>query len=312
MKKKIIGILDREEGYAARLMEVFNSRNRMGFQAEMFTGVNSFLEYSRKHPVEILLVGESLMERALEALAAMVIVISEGAKAAELEQYRIVYKYQSSEMIIRRVMEFYALEGKSPNQLYKGNVKLYGVYAPQGRGCNSCFAWNLAKQFSRDQSVLYISLTAFSDKKELYVPEKELADIMYYVRHGFDNLIYMVGSVVIGLEGIDCMPPVKSVEDLIHVPCEDWLKILQVISTQSNYEAVVVEVGECVQQFYRVLDYCTEIYMPFVPKFKNMAIWEVCKEYFKRMGAEDVWNRAKRLEVDGNYWRSDMSSIISS
>lgn len=312
MKKKVVGILDRESGYAKKLMEVFNSKNRMGFQAEMFTSVNAFLEYSDKNPVEILLIGESLMEQAIKAEVVLLIVISEGTRVAEFESYQSVYKYQSSELIIQKVLEYYAKEGKGPNQFFEHKVSLYGIYAPQGRSCSARFAWNLAKQLGRDRSVLYISLVPFLANQELYVPEKELADIMYYVRHGFDNLIYMVGSVVISVEDIDCMPPIKAVEDLLHVPCEDWLKILQVIISQSNYEAVVLEVGECVQQFYRILDSCTQVYMPYHPKHRNVAIWEVCEKYFKRIGAEEVWKKAKQLEVDEGSWRTDMNSIINS
>lgn len=311
MKKKIIGILDREEAYTRRLMEAFNSKNRMGFQAEMFTGTEALLEYSRKNPLEILLIGEALMDKTLEHIEAMVVVISEGTSGAKSENYQIVYKYQSSELIIRKVLEYYAKEaGESSKQLCGTNVKMYGIYAPNDRTCKSGFAWNLAKRIGREKSVLYISLTAFCDKKELYITDKELADIMYYVRHGFENLIYRIGSVTVAYDGIDCMPLMKSVEDLLHVTVEDWLKILRIIRTQSNYGVVVIEVEECVQQFYRILDYCTEIYMPFIQQRRQVVKWELCEEYFKQVGAEDVWNRVKQLEVNANYWRNDMNSII--
>ena len=174
MKRKIIGILDHEESYAARLMEVFNSKSRMGFQAELFTNTVVFLEYSRKHTVEILLIGESLMEQVLKSAAAMVIIISEGTKVAELDEFPIVYKYQSSELIIREVLECYAKNGRQPEQLCGNTMKLYGVYAPQGRNCKSVFAWNLACYLGKRGSVLYISLAAFGYKKELYDTEKDL------------------------------------------------------------------------------------------------------------------------------------------
>lgn len=312
MKKKVIGILDREEGYAARLTEVFNSRNRMGFEAEMFTGVEAYLEYSRKNPVEILLIGETFMEKALKNTAEMVVIITEGGKVAELEEYLIVFKYQSSELIIRKVLEYYSAIAKKAELFCQTSTRLYGIYAPQNRICKSHFAWNLAKKIGQEKSVLYMGLSAFNEIKELYNANKDLADIMYYVGNGFDNLIYLVGSSVKSLEGIDCMPAMKSVEDLLHVPCQDWLKLLQVIRTQSNYEVVIVDMEECVQQFYRILDYCTDVYMPYMENTRSRIKWELCENYFKKMGAEDVWKKGKQLQLNANCWRTDMENIIES
>lgn len=311
MKKKIIGILDREMGYASKLRDIFNSKNRMGFQAEMFTEVNTFLEYCRKNSVEILLIGESLMENALKHTAELVVVISEGIRVAEQEEFPIVYKYQSAELIINKVLEFYAVVGKCSEVLCRTSARIYGVYAPQGRSCKSAFAWNLAKRMGQDKSVLYIGLNAFCDKKELYNWSKDLADIMYYVRNGFENLIYLVGSTVMSHEGIDFLPAIQSVDDLLHVPCEDWLKLLQVICLQSNYDVIIVDLEECVQQFYRILDYCTEVYMPYKEKEKNEVKWSTCQEFFKKAGAEEVWTKSRKLAVDSNNWRSDMENILN-
>lgn len=297
MKKKIVAILDREERYARRLTEVFNSKNRLGFQAEMFTGIDTFLEYSRKNTVELLLIGDSLMQKSLESCADMIIVISEGTKVAQLDEYPIVYKYQSAELIIRKVLECYAKDGKKPEQLCKDTMTICGVYAPVGRKQKTEYAWELAKEAGREKSVLFISLTAFLARKELYEKEKDLADLMYYVHQGFDNLIYLVSSMVASVEGIDCMPPMQVVDDLQQVTCADWLKLLQVICSQSNYEVVIIDVDECVQQFYRILDYCSEVYIPYGEGRKDEFVWERCADFFKRMGVDEVWKRAKHIKM---------------
>lgn len=297
MKKKVVAILDREERYARRMTEVFNSKNRLGFQAEMFTGIDTFLEYSRENTVELLLIGDSLMQKSLESCAEMVIVISEGTKSAQLDAYLAVYKYQSAELIIRKVLEYYARDGKRPEQLCKESMVICGVYAPLGHKQKTEYAWRLAKESGREKSVLFISLTAFLARKELYDKGKDLADLMYYVHQGFDNLIYLVSSTVTSIEGIDCMPPMQAVGDLQQVSCADWLKLLQVICNQSNYEMVVIDVDECVQQFYRILEYCSQVYIPYEEETRDEGIWERCAEFFKRMGAGEVWKRAKHIKI---------------
>lgn len=311
MKKKIVGILDWEEGYAQRLMDVFNSKNRLGFRAELFTSAEALMEYSRTQPIEILLIGDRLMERRLEYAASMVIVISEGTKIAELDDYLVIYKYQSSELIIKKVLEYYGEHGAGPDELCKPKMRVCGVYAPQGRTCKSEFAWNLARHLGRKGSVLYINLTAFSGRKRIPAGTKELADIMYYVKNGFDNLIYLVGSAASSVEGIDCLPCMSSLDDLQQVFFEDWIRLIHTIMLQSHYEALVIEVEECVQQFYRILDICSDVYLPVCGE-QDKDRWEQCGQYFKKMGAEEVWQRGKVLQVNHQYWREDMDSILQS
>lgn len=310
MKKRIVAIYDREEGYAKRLTEIFNSKNRMGFQAEMFTSAENLWNYSRQQDVEILLVGDSVMESRLEHCASMILVISEGTRVAELDKYEVVLKYQSSELIIQKVLEVYGKGGGNADELCKPNMRTYGVFAPQARGIKSAFAWNLAKHFAREKSVLYMNLTAFLGKMELYGAARELADIMYYVHNGFDNLIYLVGSAVSSVDGIDCMPPMKSLDDLVHVPGEDWVKLLQVITSQSHYEVLILDVEECVQQFYRLLAICSQVFLPTMA-WQDKSRWELCEQYFERVGVIDVWKQAKRIALDAKAWRSDMESIIN-
>lgn len=311
MQKKIIGILDREEGYATRLMEAFNSKNRMEFQAEIFTGVEAYLAYSRKYSVEILLIGESLMQNTLKNTAAVILVITEGEKAAESEEFQMIYKYQSSEVIFQQVLEHYAYVGKQQKRFCKTSAKIYGIYAPQNRTGKSGFAWMLAKWLKENKQVLYIGLNTFHEIQELYDSDKDLADIMYYVNHGFDNLIYLVGSSVIGIDGIDCMPVVKSVEDLLHISGDDWLKLLQVIATQSSYEVIIINLEECVQEFYRILDYCNQVFIPYTEKQKNQVRWKACEDYFKKVGAEEVWKKGKQVKLTDNGQGIDIESIIS-
>lgn len=296
--KKILVILDREEGYANRLMEVFNSKERLGFQAEMFTGVDAFVEYSRKNPVEILLIGDSLMEENLRGMASMIIIISEGIKVAELQSYPVIYKYQSSEITIQNIFEIYAKEGKKPELMSCRKSEIIGIFAPERKESKTAYAWGFARKLAKNKRILFISMGTFCGKEELYKGDKDLADIMYYVNYGGDNLIYMVSSVVRNLDGIDCMPAMLAPDDLISVPVENWLKLLHTIASQSNYDAIVIEVEECVQQFYRILDFCTEVYFPMIRLKKDNVKWEKCEEYFRKMGAEEVWKKGMMVEIE--------------
>lgn len=309
MENRIIAIIDREEGYAARLAEMFNNRDRVGFRAQMFSGVERFLEYCADKSVEILLVGESLMDSALYRAASLVVVITEGNLVREAQDTPVVYKYQSSETIMKQVLDYYARDGRHVDRTSVSRTLLYGVYAPQNRELKSGFAWNLARYLGRTKRVLYMGLNGFNPMMELYHNEKDLADVMYYVRNGFDNLVFLVGSSVMTVESVDCMPVMRSLDDLLQVTAQEWLRILQVIMSQSDYEAVVLDLDECVQQFYRLLDECAVVYMPFQDNVRSDGKWVLCREYFERVGAKDVWTKAEQIRVDADGWRTDIESI---
>lgn len=310
MKKKVLVIMDREEKYAKRLMEAFNGRNRMGFQAEMFTDADAFCCYAAVNKVDVLLVGETMMREELAGYAVLVVVLSEGERVAETDEHPVIYKYQSSERILRKVLESYADYAELEDIAARDGMEVYGIYAPQGRYAKSQFAWNLARWLGRRKSVLYVNLTAFMGRPETYMGEKELADLMYYVRHGFENLIYLIGSMVTAIDGIDCLPAMRSVEDLSLVSGEDWARLLRTICEKSSYDCIVINIEECIHQYYRLLGMCHTVLFPYMEGAYREDVWSLCEQYFIRMGAEEIWKKGKRLQLEKNFWRNDMENIL--
>ena len=65
-----------------------------------------------------------------------IIILSEGVHSPVLDQYPAVYKYQSSEKVIREVMACYGVENgvdTSPALLPKKEMRIIGIYSPVGR-----------------------------------------------------------------------------------------------------------------------------------------------------------------------------------
>ena len=109
MKKSIFAVCDLEASYACSLMDYLNEKKSTPFEVQAFTNVESLVAYARKHPLEILLISSRAMCNEIRELPVnRIIILSEGEKLGELEEYPFVYKYQSSDALVSEVMEYYS------------------------------------------------------------------------------------------------------------------------------------------------------------------------------------------------------------
>ena len=71
-----------------------------------------------------------------------------------LDQYPAVYKYQSSEKVIREVMACYGVENgvdTSPALLPKKEMRIIGIYSPVGRTQKTSFALTMGQILAKER-----------------------------------------------------------------------------------------------------------------------------------------------------------------
>lgn len=61
---------------------------------------------------------------------------------------------------------------------------------------------------------------------------------------------------------MDFIPPVQSPEDIRGTSWQDWEHLLQEIVLHSSYEAVILDVGDGIEEVFQILDLCTRVYVP--------------------------------------------------
>lgn len=82
-----------------------------------------------------------------------------------LDQYPAVYKYQSSEKVIREVMACYGVENgvdTSPALLPKKEMRIIGIYSPVGRTQKTSFALTMGQILAKERAVLYLNMESYS------------------------------------------------------------------------------------------------------------------------------------------------------
>ena len=268
MKKQIFAVCDLEAEYACNFMDYLNQKKNIPFEIQAFTSVESLVAYVKKNPVELLLISSEAMCREVGELdIGKIVILTEGSKPKELEKYTGVYKYQASSDVVREVMACYGAEKAIlPAQLpvLKKTTEILGVYSPLGGCLQTCFALTLAQILGREKSVLYLNLEEYAGFEELMQKKflHTLSDLLYFVRQEQAGITVKMNSMIQSMGSVDFIPPVQSPEDIRGTRWQDWERLLQEIILHSSYEAVVLDVGDGIEEVFQILDLCTKVYMP--------------------------------------------------
>lgn len=268
MKKHIFAVCDTEAEYARNFMDYISRRKNIPFEIQVFTTAEGFLDFARKNHVELLLISQDAMCREIRDLdIGKVIVLTEGVRPSEPGAYDSVYKYQSTAQVIREVMACYG-ETRSvlPMQAaaMKKTTEILGVYSPLGRCLKTSFALTLGQILARDRAVLYVNMEEYSGFEELFHRSYQgtLSDLLYYIRQGENGFPAKISSMVETAGSLDYIPPVRSPLDIRGTSWEEWSLLLQEIVLHSSYETVILDIGNGIDEIFRLLDMCSTVFMP--------------------------------------------------
>lgn len=268
--RKILGICDLEVAYASHFMEYMNSRRKLPFEVQAFSNLDKVKESLETQEIEILLISERALENRETEVSGwdikQVIVLGEGMKAEGREDYPMVSKYQSSDSVIREVMAVYAAETRenTGTPMIKKETKVIGVYSPVGRCQKTSFALILGQLLAKERSVLYLNLESCAGFEVLFEKsyDRTLSDIIYYLRQKSTTLIHHLSSAVCTMDNLDYLPPVMFPQDLSSVSMEEWRTLLQMLSRESTYEVILLDIGDGVSDVYGLLEMCNHIFVP--------------------------------------------------
>lgn len=234
----------------------------------MFTSSGVFLEFVKEHRVELLLISEKAMcDEIQEQKIGQILILSEGVAPEGLEKYPSIYKYQSSNQVIREALACYGEKQQGAVKMLqtgKRKVEILGVYSPVGRTMKTTFALTLGQILAKNKAVLYLNLEEYSGFEYLleHTYEQTLGDLLYYLRQGAANLMMKMSGMVQTMNNLDFLPPVLSPGDIQQTSLEEWLQLLQEIVDYSAYETVILDMGDGVSELYRLLEQCNRVYMP--------------------------------------------------
>lgn len=301
MDAKILAICDTEKKYAIRLMESFCEKKQLDFQIHVFSGMEELELFAKNSPIEILLISGSLMSETLHRYSiGRIFLLSDGEIFAKFSEYESIYKYQSSEQIMKEILCCYAEYAMPVTGIYreKKEFEIHGVYSPIGRCGKSALAKGLAKAHGRKKKTLLLDLQSFSACKEQLSEEEvwDLTDLIYFLRQGKKTFLYKLQSIVRNREFYDYVLPMKMPADLRSVTFAEWSELLEKLATDSDYTRVVIDFGQDICGLFQLFSQCTKVYMPVLSdmeskiKLENLE-WILTQENFKKvmMGIQKIY-----------------------
>lgn len=308
--KHILAVYDVDSVYAARFAEVVNQKEKIPFEVVAFSSVEKLKAFAAEHPIKLLLLGEGVSAEEKDSInAEKVILLTDNDANAYGQAVPCVYKYQSSDAVVRDVMTWYGdSQGEFRELTGRGLAKILGVYSPIGRCLKTSFALTLGKLLAQEERVLYLNLEEFSGLSVLMKEEykSDLSDLLYFYTGGSYNSLRL-NSVVHTMGELDYVPPVRYPEDLDQAGEEAIEGLIRKIAEESTYDTVVVDIGSGRRTALAIMKLCRIVYMPIREDPVSMAKLEELENYLTQTGNGRLNERIKRLKLPyhGSFGRND-------
>ncbi len=306
---KIMAVYDVDASYAQRFADVVNQKEKAPFTVVPFTSLEALKRYAEHHPIEILLVSSGVPSKTAEEVGAKAVVaLVEGEVVPVSEEHPSVYKYQSTDSVIREVMAYYC-EKPQPLLVAVGKrAKVIGIYSPVSRCLKTSLALTMGQQLAREGKVLYIGFEPFAGFTALLEGEcrADLSDVLYFFRQE-DFGVMRLRSLVYTWKDMDYIPPVKYPEDLEQLTGEEAALLVEQIAVECGYGYLIVDMGQTICSILPVLDNCDVIFMPVKEDCVSAAKLEEFEKYLQVSKREDIKDRIRRVKLPyhSNFGRKD-------
>ncbi len=299
MAKNVMAVYDTDEEYVMRLMNYFSETRPVDIEIQGFTDLNYLKEYAGNRQLDVLLVQDTEMCGDIEEMKiGKIMVLSEGEYETEDGKgHKTIYKYQSTENIVREVMCYYAEEPTVHIGVVNGTRgRLIGVYSPVKRSLKTSFALCLGQILSHSRKTLYIDIEDYHGFNAILNQNfmADISDLLFYIQQSKQNFPCKLASVVQRLGSLDFIPPAISPEDLKQVRPEDWMHFLNEVLA-CNYDYVIVDIGDSVREVTGILEACETVYTPVREDFISQAKLEQYETWLRIMECESVLEKTEKL-----------------
>jgi cellulose biosynthesis protein BcsQ len=191
-------------------------------------------------------------------------------------------------------------------------TKFYGVYSPVGRQGQTTFALTLGEILAETKQVLYLNFDEFSGFEELFQTkyQKDISDLIYFARQKESGLIYKFNSVVQTFHELAYVPPALSPADIRDVTGEEWMEFLQEITTECEYDIIILDLSEQVDELFQILRLCDRVYMPIWDDVISQAKLAQYEKLLHMLEMKDVIDKTKKIHLPMQSLQRESGSVI--
>lgn len=282
-------IYDLDENYASKLIMALNEKRGVSFNTALFTEFDALSDFAKEKKMDVLVVDKKLVnEKLKEIYDGRMVILSE-----DIEE-NTVYRYQSSEKIIREIIGEKNLISKNESR----KCEVIGVYSLVNYVGKTSLSLAIAKSYAGiDKKILYLNLERFSGLKEILVKASggDLSDFLYMFKENPEILRDRLTDYIANISGLNYIAPVACAEDIAFIKIEEWVKILGFLG--EYFEIIVVDISNAILNEWKLLDLCIKIYMPVREDYISVRKVEEFKEYLISIGKEILSNQIEEILI---------------
>lgn len=307
----ILAIFDTEKKYVKKLAAFFESRTGMPFRILGFDNPEKLLRFFSKQQAAVLLIGEKEWLPSMEGLAGQTILLTDQKEKERLEtdlmenEFPAVCKYQSGEAIARKILGICAVAETPVLTLQPGRygqstkAEIVGIYTPVRRCLQTSFALVYSLLRGKSRKTLYLNFEVFSGFHVWFEKEygTDLMDLMYFLDGPEEKFLLKLAGMTEQFGDFYYIPPAISYEDFMMVKAEDWIRLVKTIAEKSDYEVIVLDLGDQMQGLFDMLSACDRIYAISKPDGIAMAKLEAFEEALKMSQKEEVLEKMVKCRL---------------
>ena len=302
MKKSICVIYDVDEKYANKLMNVMNKKKKIPFKTLVFTLEESLLEYLKENALDILIISEdALTDNIKKQRIENILVLREDMEVSNISEEGSerdisgIYKYQSSENIVREVMNYCA----KPYIDLSTKAEIIGIYSPINNAYKTAFSLALANAYGEKSSVLYINLEEFSGLGEILAEGNKgnLSDAVYYYKISKESFLNQLEWVVSNAGKINYIPPIKCAEDVTYISTQEWIDVFTYIANFSAYDVIVLDISNAIKEQWKLMQICKRVLMPVKEDYISKKKINSFEAYLLEIGKEAICDSIEKINV---------------
>lgn len=226
------------------------------------------------------------------------VILNEGELDKCFEEFYIVDKYQSAEMVYQQLIECYLNRedicishhgSKSQKQ-----VEVIGVYSPTKRIGKTGFIYQRCAKQARSKKVLLISLEEFSKTKD---EGEGLSELIYFYKKGKLKSGIFPQHLICQEGAFDRIRPVRWVFDLKDMTGDDWCDLVTQLGSLDVYDSIWLDFDGMPVDI-RVFEICNTVYVPYVSQENELRRVEQFEEMISAMSETSLLGRIQKVPMD--------------
>ncbi len=326
MNKITIAVCDSDEEYRKRFVSYLAERKAGELLVHAFSAPEAFLDVAENNRFDAVIIGSGFSgaKEQVRNWGIPLLLLSEtacrdtaeeagrtperkegrnppgtGTKTTpDVAEVRYIFRYQPMDVIWREIWTTAKGSCGSEEGPAKGTagIEVIGVYSPMRHEMQMPFSVVLSEQLAERGKVLYVNLIGNAGFMELFDlgGEHDLGDLVLGLRNRRADA-GMASKCMYELSHLYYIPPFGNPENLHDFLLDDYIRLVKFLERQTDFDTVIFDFGDGLDQFARMLERCTSIYCPVKEGFFFDCQMNHFSAYLEKESAQVRWEQLNRI-----------------